>query len=77
MYGFGSFFRTGPFDDVDLLFVVEVNQESLLGKKRFINSLCQELGRCWRVPVDPLVLTTREFSEEPLRDHHELSPLYE
>ena len=75
VYGFGSFFRGVPFNDIDLLFVVSDNPVSLLSTSRTIRLLVSDSARRMLFILHPLILTEREFEEAPLRDTSELVPL--
>jgi predicted nucleotidyltransferase len=75
VYGFGSFFRGGEYDDVDILFVVNCRHSSLLRVAREIRTEVRNLSEELDQQIDDLVLTSREFGERPLRDMSELRKL--
>jgi predicted nucleotidyltransferase len=74
-WGFGSFFRGGEHQDIDILVVVAVPHERLLDTSRKIRASLFQVQRTIDVPIDLLVLTEAEFESRPLRDMHELVPI--
>lgn len=75
VYGFGSFFRKKPFNDIDLLFVFCCDEASLLVACKEIRTLISDASRKLDITLHLLMLTERELNEAPLRDMHELLPL--
>lgn len=75
IYGFGSFFRNQPFNDIDLLFVLRSDETSLLVACGEMRSLISNASRKLDVTLHLLVLTETELEEAPLRDMHELMPM--
>ena len=75
VYGFGSFFRNQPFNDIDLLFVLRCDESLLLVVCKEMVSLISDVSKELEVTLHVLMLTEREFREAPLRDMHELLPL--
>lgn len=76
-YGFGSFFRgCNSFADIDLLIVSCAPYERLRFVYEDVRLLFEPFAANYRTPVDLLVMTQREFKEEPLRDMHELIFLF-
>lgn len=75
VFGFGSYFRKEVFSDIDLLFVVTVETSKLLQVKNMIEACCLQIQKDWGVPIDPLVITSREYREQPLRDFDQLVSL--
>jgi predicted nucleotidyltransferase len=76
VFGFGSFFRDEPFNDIDLALVFTEDcddplqvYERLLARLKVAHS---SLG----VRFDVTPLTFKEFREQPLRDHALLVPLF-
>ena len=74
-YGFGSFFRDQPFNDIDLLFVLDCHEEAILSASKGIRLRLRSASIRLCITFHPLILTAREFSEDPLRDMHELRSL--
>lgn len=72
VYGFGSFFRGEPFNDVDLAVVLSRSTSrglgSYYGLKMEIDRLAVRLGVVFHLSV----FTEDEFGLGPLRDMHEL-----
>lgn len=68
VYGFGSFFRNEPFDDIDLVVILDAAEGELdasaLALRRTFASASIELG----VRFDITTLTVREFADKPLRE---------
>ena len=67
-FGFGSFFRSEPYNDIDLLFVLKSNCASNLLVFYDLQRIVLILEDCYQVRIDFTVLTQREFGEGPLRD---------
>jgi predicted nucleotidyltransferase len=74
-FGFGSFFRSEPFDDIDVLIVLRQECQLRLVTYYELKTAFDNLGRNYGVRFDVTVLTEREFSERPLRDMDSLVPL--
>lgn len=74
-FGFGSFFRNEPFNDVDVLFVLQQECQSHLAIYYDLKKTFDNMGERYGVCFDLTVLTEREFSERPLRDMNSLVPL--
>lgn len=75
VYGFGSFFRNEPFNDIDLLFVVSASDSQLAELHRTLCVLLIEIENVVGICIDFTVLTEKEFSSRPLRDHTKLVSL--
>jgi predicted nucleotidyltransferase len=75
VFGFGSFFRDEPFNDVDLALVFSDNcVDPLPAFERVMSRLkAAEENLGVRLHVTPL--TAKEFQERPLLDHERLVPL--
>lgn len=77
VWGFGSFFRTEKYCDVDILIVVTGGADSgLLLTSRAVRKTLLELEQLIGVVIDPLIVTAAEFESRPLRDMHELVSIY-
>jgi predicted nucleotidyltransferase len=75
-WGFGSFFRSASYSDIDVLVVVECERDVLLATSRTLRFAFGDVKAAMGVPIDLLILTSREFQERPLREMDELAPLY-
>jgi predicted nucleotidyltransferase len=75
VFGFGSFFRGEPFNDIDLALVFSENCDNALAVfERVLSRLRAVEDRLGtRLHVTPF--TAKEFRERPLRDHDRLVPL--
>jgi predicted nucleotidyltransferase len=76
VYGFGSFFRAEPYNDIDVLIVLRCNRIHILSAFKRIKAGFDKLGETQNVDFDLLVLTEAEFAEKPLRDMGSLIPIY-
>jgi predicted nucleotidyltransferase len=76
IYGFGSFFRSGEFSDVDLVVIVWPVVATSVGSYYLLKNEFERVGRDLCVPIDLTVLTEEEFETRPLRDMHELILLH-
>ena len=74
-YGFGSFFRSEPFNDIDVLLVVQPVGPSSLRTYYNLKTAFDGLSERFGIQFDITVLTEREFSERPLRDMDSLVPI--
>lgn len=68
VFGFGSYFRGEPYEDVDVLFVLKSTCESLLPVYYSLQADMLLLGSRWNILIDLTVLTFDEFLARPLRD---------
>lgn len=76
IWAFGSYFRHGPFSDIDLILVTSSRSTNLLKdyyKARSHLKKC--LSRCL-IPIDFMFLTASEITTIPLRDIHTLRLIY-
>lgn len=66
VYGFGSFFRSNTFNDIDIAIVTDSNEADLLHTHRSvaktIEGISQEVGS----KIDFLLFTKEEFDQKPL-----------
>jgi predicted nucleotidyltransferase len=76
IYGFGSFFRSEPFEDVDILVVLSATHDSLLDIYYSTGERFRDLEIKWSVPIHLTYLTVGEILEKPLRDMDSLIKLY-
>jgi predicted nucleotidyltransferase len=72
IWGFGSFFRSNNFNDVDILVIVECKNVELLNVTKIIRANFQTVARELRCSLDVTILTQREFEEQPLREMDQL-----
>jgi predicted nucleotidyltransferase len=75
VFGFGSFFRGEPFNDVDLAIVFSENCENALGVFEQIMLRLKVAEDRLGVHLHVTPFTAKEFSERPLRDHDRLVPI--
>lgn len=75
-WGFGSFFRSSTYSDIDVLVVVECERDVLLDVSCTLRLAFDDMKAAMGVSLDLLILTSREFQERPLREMDELVPLY-
>jgi predicted nucleotidyltransferase len=72
IYGFGSFFRGVPFNDIDLAVVLSRSTSRGLASYYELRVEFDQLARRLGVVFDLNVFTEDEFADRPLRDMHEL-----
>ena len=72
VFGFGSFFRGGIYRDVDLVVLIDDIQARDRDYLRLLYSQFRSLAHIFDVPIDLVVLSTREFAQRPLRDMESL-----
>ncbi len=71
-YGFGSYFRMEAYNDIDILLVIE-------GRDKTILETVSMIEKCFKLRTPELskllhitFVTQRQFSQNPLRDMHQL-----
>ena len=72
VWGFGSYFRGGCFNDVDILVIIDCERDRLMAMVRHLRERFLELGRELGLKLGLLILTPKEFAERPLRDMDQL-----
>jgi len=69
IFGFGSFFHSNIYNDIDILFVLwqfkSIENSILLSKE--IREICKKFENRIEIPIDVLILTYDEFLERPLK----------
>lgn len=76
IWGFGSYFRSGPFRDLDLLICMRHSKVDNVATSAAIKKTVKDSFARFSVPVDVLVLTPSEVLERPLVDMHTLNLLF-
>lgn len=76
VFGFGSFFRDEPYNDIDLVFVYSGSKNELLAASGKMRQICRIIEKRTQEVVHSLLLTKTEFDEAPLRDMNELVLIY-
>ena len=77
VYGFGSFFRKEPFNDIDILIVTSAKIEELISTYDFCDSKLSFLGRLMNYKFHMLMLTKEEYNSKPLLESDHLTILFE
>ncbi len=72
IYGFGSFFRSDVFSDIDIVIVCNSKIEKLADTHRKIGGLLGFISSKIGIPIDFTLLTHREFDSRLLREHDAL-----
>ena len=76
VFGFGSHFRGGPYNNVDILVVLKPDCGPLLPTYYDLKSEMERIGRCLGVTMDLTVLTWEEFADKPFRDMDSLVDIF-
>jgi predicted nucleotidyltransferase len=76
VFGFGSFFRGEPFRDIDILAVTSGQNTDTLLTYYLLSDALEPIAVRAGHPVHLTMFTPDEFSARPLRDMHELKPLW-
>jgi predicted nucleotidyltransferase len=77
VWGFGSFYRNEPFNDVDIVMVLHCSRELLLGLVKDVKGNLAKLEDQIGVKFDVLIMTPDEFESRPLRDMDQLAHIYQ
>lgn len=75
VFGFGSFFRSKIFNDVDLLVVVNDTCEFPLKEFYEVKEILDEIGLKFDLPIDITYLSYTEYARKPLRESDCLVPI--
>lgn len=75
VFGFGSYFRGEPFNDIDLALVFKESCENALATYEIVLSRLKEADDRLGVRLHVTPFTANEFRERPLREHALLVPL--
>ena len=76
VFGFGSYFRSLPFNDVDILVVLKPECISSLEVYYKLQASFSELSDRLGFHIDFTVLTSKEFLERPLLEMDSLVSLF-
>lgn len=76
IYGFGSFFRSNVFSDIDIVLVFTSDCEDTLGVFEAFLERVSLLGQYVNTRFDVTPLTTTEFMRKPLRESDSLVPIF-
>lgn len=75
-YGFGSFFRSRTFNDVDILIVIYDEFASSLELFYDIKSKLEKVGFSYSLVIDITYLSHTEHSRKPLRESGSLTKIF-
>ena len=76
-YGFGSFFRSGTYADIDIVVVFGPTCLEPLPVFNVLLTLTDKLSETIGVRIDITPLTDREFNQKPLLESDSLIPIYQ
>lgn len=76
VYGFGSFFRGGEYNDIDILLVSTRDANSPLSTYKSCRETLKQLSKKWNVEIDITFLTYGEHIQKPLREHDSLFEIW-
>lgn len=76
VYGFGSFFRSNIYADIDLVIVFTKDCHNTLAAFEAFLLGSNALGNRLHVKFDVTPLTRNEFARKPLRESDSLVPIY-
>ncbi|MES2001383.1 MAG: hypothetical protein V4444_03630 [Pseudomonadota bacterium] len=75
LFGFGSFFRDAPYEDIDVLAVFPDDGKGAMRSYQMLRHFVREISTRNNVTIDLTVLTNAEFEGQPLRDKESLIPI--
>ena len=76
VYGFGSFFRSQRYSDIDIIAVASPSCEDYLGTYYAFRTKIESIGVRLSVIFDITFLTAREFEERPLLEMDRLVEVF-
>jgi predicted nucleotidyltransferase len=76
VFGFGSFYRGQPFNDIDLLVVASPCCSTYLEAYYEVRKSFAAALQWLEAPIDITFLTYSEFGEAPLLEMDHLKPIY-
>lgn len=77
VYGFGSFFRGGKFNDIDLVAITTPSNRDTLSTYYALADAIAKVSENLRVKFHLTMLTPDELLQSPFRDMHEMQLLTE
>jgi hypothetical protein len=76
LYGMGSFFRGGQYNDIDLVVVLDCERDKFMAKAATIRTELLAIGERMGEQFDVTIFTAFEFASRPLRDMAELVTIF-
>ncbi|MFJ3050768.1 nucleotidyltransferase domain-containing protein [Pseudomonas nitroreducens] len=76
VFGFGSFFRSEKYNDIDLAIIINCPREQQLENLNKIIDTSRSLSKEINIPIDITPFTRAEFAENPLREMSSLVTIY-
>ena len=77
VYGFGSFFRFGKGNDIDILVVANISALNLLAIYDFVAEKLGHLSASLGIDIDFTFFTFEEFKNKPLLESESLYIIYQ
>ncbi|WP_418952319.1 nucleotidyltransferase domain-containing protein [Rahnella perminowiae] len=77
IYGFGSFFRFGKGNDIDILVVSDAVSQNLLAIYNSVAEKLWELSAFLGIDIDFTFFTFEEFKKKPLLESDSLHVIYQ
>lgn len=72
----GSFFKGGPYEDIDFVVVLSCGIDELLDEARAVRAVLTAVGCGIGERFDIVIFTACEFLSAPLRDMATLTPIF-
>ncbi len=76
VFGFGSFFRSEQYDDVDVLVVAKDGLKDGIKEYDESQAVLDEVGKKNNLPIEMIFLTFEEYESKPLREMDSLTKIY-
>ncbi|AWF80357.1 hypothetical protein BTJ40_05775 [Microbulbifer sp. A4B17] len=75
VFGFGSFFRSNNFNDIDILVVVDDRCDAPLKVFYDVKNTLDKIGLEYDIPIDITYLSYTEYLRKPLLESDNLIPI--
>lgn len=75
VFGFGSFFRSNKFNDIDVLVVVKDSCGQPLDEFYGVKFLLDKISKQFEISIDITFLSYTEYARKPLKESDTLVPI--
>lgn len=75
VYGFGSFFRSNTFNDIDIAIVTNSTKDNLLETYYSTEKIMEKVSLNIGIKIDFLLFTKEEFEQKPLLESDRMTTI--